>query len=59
MRAYSKRKYAKNPTEKNKSSQAYYANNKESRCTYIRARYVLAEPKHDVQEWYVKEIVIC
>ena len=40
-----------------KSSQAYYANNKESRCAYRRARYVLAEPKRDVQERYVNEIL--
>ena len=55
-RAYSKRSYAKNATAKSKYSQAYYAHNTESRCAYRRARYVLAEPKRDVQEQYVKEI---
>ena len=55
-RAYSKRSYTKNPTAKSKQSQAYYAHNTESRCAYRRARYVLAEPKRDVQEQHVKEI---
>jgi len=39
------------------SSQAYYTNNKESRCAYRRARYALVEPKCEVQEQYVKEIL--
>ena len=55
-RAYSKRSYTKNPTAKSKQSQAYYAHNTESRCAYRRARYVLAEPKRDVQEQHVKEL---
>jgi len=55
--AYSKKSYAKNPTPKIHSSQAYYANNKESRCAYRRARYVLVEPKCEVQEQYAKEIL--
>ena len=55
--AYSKKSYAKNPTPKIHSSQAYYADNKESRCAYRRAKYALVEPKREVQEQYVKEIL--
>ena len=55
--ACSKKSYAKNPTPKIHSSQAYYADNKESRCAYRRAKYALAEPKREVQEPYVKEIL--
>ena len=49
--------YAKNPTAKIESAQAYYDNNKESRCAYRRAKYALVEPKREVQEQYVKEIL--
>ena len=52
-----KKSYAKNPTAKIESAQAYYANNKESRCAYRRAKYALVEPKREVQKQYVEEIL--
>jgi len=52
-----KEKLCQKPTPKIHSSQAYYADNKESRCAYRRARYALVEPKRKLQEQYVKEIL--
>jgi len=49
--AASKAHYARKPTAKIESSPACYA-----KYAYRRARYVLAEPNHDVQELYMKEI---
>ena len=45
-----------NSKAKLESSKAYYANHKESICANRRGRYILAEPKPDVREMYVKEI---
>ena len=38
------------------SSQAHYADNKESMCAKRRGRYALAEPKSDMKDMYLKEI---
>ena len=46
-------------SHKKGTSRAYYAQNKDSKCAYERARYVLAEPKPDAKEMYMKQIQVC
>ncbi len=61
-RAYSKRSYGIAPDIKKASSRAYskirYGNHKESVCASRRARYILAEPKPDVKELYLKHMQV-
>ncbi len=54
----SKSGYAKNDRAKLNSSKMYYGNHKESVCGNRRARYILAEPKADVKELYLKHMQV-
>ena len=42
-----------------KSFKTYYARNRQQMCANRRGRYVLAEPKPDVKDMYMKEIEDC
>ena len=42
-----------------KSFKTYYARNRQRMCANRRGRYVLAEPKPDVKDMYMKEIEDC
>ncbi len=48
-KAAARARYAKSRKGKLSSSKAYYANHKDSLCGNRRSRYILAEPKPDVQ----------
>ena len=48
--------YAKNRDASTKSLKTYYTDNKKTKCANERNKYVLADPKLDVKELYMKEI---
>ena len=55
-RAYSRQQYSANPSKKHAAARAYMALKRDYMCAQKRAKYVLAEPKHDVKDMYVKKI---
>ena len=51
--------FAKNRRARMKSFKTYYLRNRQRMCANRRGRYVLAEPKPDVKDMYMKEIEDC
>ena len=55
-RTYSSQQHSANPARKKPAARAYLALNHDNMCAQKRAKYVLAVPKPDVKDMYVKEI---
>ena len=55
LSAYSRQQYSANPSKKQAAARAYMALNRDYMCAQKRAKYVLAEPKPDVKDMYVKD----
>ena len=55
-RACSRQQHSANPARKKPAARAYLALNHDNMCAQKRAKYVLAVPKPDVKDMYVKEI---
>ena len=56
INATARRLYANNYIAKIKSVKQYYVSHKKDVCLAWKARYILAPPKPDVKELYVKEM---
>ena len=56
FKALFKMNYTKNCDARTRSFKTYYTDNKKTKCANERNKYVLAEPKLDVKEHYMKEI---